>query len=744
MTKSGDALPLRVQALVGAVALLGLACCSVAWSAVARAPLSAESLAWGAAVAVIVLVGDIVLLEIRLGRNGNGFTWAEAALIVGVAIGGWAWLIAVMGPVVLLRQLAAGRRPHKAVFNAGSAVVSAALGWAAYGLVSSDWDGLGTPMTWRAALALALAAGVYFLAVTVQITTAVAWAQGLPTRAVWARGWHLRVVMFLGNTMVGLAAVLVGQWNRPTILVLPFFFLLLYLCYNSALKAQQDRDLWQQLHAATLRLNRVELPAVLAGLEHGATALFGVERTVVLHEDDLGLEGQASPALLARGCGLSAPQTVDVRTESAPVAEEMRRLGVVTAALAPLVVAGRTRGALLLGYRGHVRLNRRELQMIGTFADQASMSLQHVALFDEIDAQRRRLSVILDNASDGILLLDADGIVLSWNPAMAQLTGRSEAEAVGAPLEAVLPGALENGEPLSAARLFAPSPSEVDGRVVRSDGAERDVSLAVATVDAADDAYAVVVARDITAQREVQIAKEDFIATVSHELRTPLTPIKGYLRLLQRPGFGDDATRREEAVGVLVEQSSQLERLVEDLLSVSRMRHGQFDVEPEVGDVDSIVARAVRDAGLSSSRQVVHTRTPSPAPARCDPARLQQVVANLLSNADKYSPAEEPVLVEVRDTCEGVEITVTDRGSGVPVESREAVFEPFQRLGHHLTRRTRGTGLGLHIAQRLVTAMDGRIWVDGPPGGGATFHVRLPRAESAAPAWDDTALARTS
>ena len=733
MKVAAERLPARVRSLIAATTLLGLVITAAAWVQVARVPMSRGVLAWAAGVAVVVAIGDVVLLQIRLGRHGNGFTWAEASLLVGVAIGGWAWLLALIGPVLLLRQLTAGRPAYKASYNASSSTVAAALAWGTYGAVSGRWNSVPSPLDWRSAVGLALAACVYFVSVSVQVTTAVAWSQGLATTRVWSRGWQLRLVMFAGNSLVGLAAVLVGQWNRSTLVVLPFFLALLYVCYNSALKSKQERDLWQELHAATLSLNRVELPAVLTALQHGAGTLFGSEFTTVLLAEDIGHGSVVAPALLAWGSTLTAPATVDVRTSSPTIVQELQGLGLATAALAPLVGGGPSPGTLLLGFRAPVRLNRRELQMIGTFADQASISLQHAVLFDEIDAQRSRLTVIVDNASDGILLVDAAGTVRAWNPAMTLMTGRTEREAVGAPLESVLPAVMDDGSALSAAQLFAPGQVELCGRIVSTDHAERDVSLALATVQASDSAYSVVVARDITAQRELQQAKEDFIATVSHELRTPLTPIKGYARLLQRPGFCDDPVRRGDALTVLIEQASQLERLVEDLLSVSRMRHGQFDVQPEVADVNEVVARAVRDLRASSGRDVKHTPAPFPATALCDPARLQQVVANLLSNADKYSPAQEPVFVTVRFGGDAVvEVTVADRGSGVPVESREVVFEPFQRLGHHLTRLTRGTGLGLHIARRLVEAMDGRIWVDGRIGDGATFHVTVPRAEAGA------------
>ena len=101
MTHPAERLPTRVRSLIAATGLAGLAICSVAWVVACRAPISDQLLGRAAAVAVVILVGDVALLQIRLGRNGNGFTWAEAALVVGVAIGGWAWLIALLGPVIL-------------------------------------------------------------------------------------------------------------------------------------------------------------------------------------------------------------------------------------------------------------------------------------------------------------------------------------------------------------------------------------------------------------------------------------------------------------------------------------------------------------------------------------------------------------------------------------------------------------------------------------------------------------------
>jgi signal transduction histidine kinase len=156
------------------------------------------------------------------------------------------------------------------------------------------------------------------------------------------------------------------------------------------------------------------------------------------------------------------------------------------------------------------------------------------------------------------------------------------------------------------------------------------------------------------------------------------------------------------------------------------MQHGEFNIRLEHCDVREVVRRATRDFSSGSDRPVEMRLPDDPAMAVCDPSRLQQVVGNLLSNAEKYSPPGLPVHVMVRVGAHEVELSVRDEGDGVPIDQREVVFEPFRRLGDALTNTTRGTGLGLHIARQLIEAMSGRIWVDGTPGEGAVFHITAP------------------
>jgi PAS domain S-box-containing protein len=731
-TQSAAAMPPRLRAFVAIFAAVAVVAITGSLISAVNGP-RPHLLLLSAAVAA-VLVGDITLVEIRIGHNGNGFTWAEASLILGASLVGWDWLIPVSAATLLIRQLLIGRAPMKTIFNASAFVTGAVVAEAGFALASGHRQASTGDLDLRLAFAWLVAAALFWLWTSVAVATVVAWSQGLPIRVMWRRGARLRFVIFVGNSAAGLGTLAVGHWNRPTAALLPFFFLLLYLAYNNFLRAQQEGETWRQLHAATLSLKRIDSRAVLTAVSRGAGTLFGSELTGVILENDPRLDDVRTPHLLAYGLAATEVVGLDIAAAEPELAAELRALGLRSVTLAPLESVGRRLGVLVIGFRGPIRLKRRERTVFATFADQTSISLQHARLFEELSAERSRLEAIVQHASDGILLVDGAGRVCSWNPAMALMTGRAQQAALGMPLGEALNATTENSLPLDGAQLIQDVHEAEQLRLpvmlTTSDGRVREVALAVSPVPDAEGTsqFAVVVARDVTAQREVEQAKQDFIATVSHELRTPLTPIKGYLTLLLRPDFMPDQAKRDGLMSMMLEQTGQLERLVDDLLSVSRMQHGEFNVRLEHADVRDVVRRATRDFSSGSDRPVELRLPDEPAMAVCDPSRLQQVVGNLLSNAGKYSPAGLPVHVVVRVGTQEVELTVRDEGDGVPIDQREVVFEPFRRLGDSLTNTTRGTGLGLHIARQLIEAMNGRIWVDGTPGDGAVFHITAPVA----------------
>ncbi|MDQ1404035.1 MAG: hypothetical protein QOG03_2351, partial [Actinomycetota bacterium] len=393
------------------------------------------------------------------------------------------------------------------------------------------------------------------------------------------------------------------------------------------------------------------------------------------------------------------------------------------------------------------KLTARHRHVLSTFASQATTALGNARLFAEASAERAKLEQIVDNTSDGIFLVNSEGTVASWNAAMARITGLLADEALGRPPFDGVSARAEDGTPatiewLRRMRVSVPGSGSPESSgsalvgVTPSGSETRWLNLSIAPARRGSDENAlVVVARDVTSLREAEEAKQEFVATVSHELRTPLTPLKGFLLTLLRDDFEPDAEQLDEILHRMLQQADRLEVLIEDLLSMSRLERGEFRIEPTVVDIDSVLDSVIAERTRPAARVGL-----ARVAAMADEGRLVQVMANLLSNAEKYSPLDGRIEVSVQ-TLAGigehaddgvVEIAVSDQGPGIPEDQREAVFDRFRRLGNHLTREQGGTGLGLYIARRLVESMGGRIWVEGQLGAGSTFVFTLPLAPAEA------------
>jgi diguanylate cyclase (GGDEF)-like protein len=239
-------------------------------------------------------------------------------------------------------------------------------------------------------------------------------------------------------------------------------------------------------------------------------------------------------------------------------------------------------------------------------------------------------------------------------------------------------------------------------------------------------------AAELEALRTVDRAKSDFIATTAHELRTPLTSLQGYTELLRGPV---DPALRDRWLSIIHVEAAQLGQVVDQLLDVSRLDSGRFQAERrefELLDiVDSVAMHFAQQVALSSHTLVVEV--PNPPRVYADPAQVERVLRNLLSNALKYSPFGGEVRIAAVERSSGeVEVCLQDHGLGIPAEWLGRLFERFQRVERPERDSIRGTGLGLYIARQLVELNSGRIWAtsDGAMQG-STFHFTLPAVRRA-------------
>jgi two-component system sensor histidine kinase KdpD len=231
-------------------------------------------------------------------------------------------------------------------------------------------------------------------------------------------------------------------------------------------------------------------------------------------------------------------------------------------------------------------------------------------------------------------------------------------------------------------------------------------------------------ARRARLRAETEQLRNSLLSSVSHDLRTPLAVVTGATSsLLDEHGPRDEQARRE-LLQTAHEEALRLNRLVRNLLDMTRLEAGALKVHKELQPVEEVVGAALDRMEDRLRGRDVHTSIPDDLPlVPFDPALIEQVLINLLENATKYTPAESPIDIGARGQDDSVLVEVADRGPGVSEQDAERVFDKFYRAREG---EGGGVGLGLTICRGIVSAHGGRIWVEPRPGGGASFRFTLP------------------
>ncbi len=251
---------------------------------------------------------------------------------------------------------------------------------------------------------------------------------------------------------------------------------------------------------------------------------------------------------------------------------------------------------------------------------------------------------------------------------------------------------------------------------------------------------ALVVHQDVTPLKEAEQLKEHFLALVAHELRTPLAALKGFATMLLRhpkrsKGAALASWQREALVEIEL-ATDRLDRLTEDLLDVVRLQAGRLVLHRESIDLVALCRRVLAQLQQSTDRhQLTLSTSLSHLLARVDGGRIEQVLANLLTNAIKYSPAGGLVEMTLREETQRQEalISIRDQGIGIPQEEQASLFGRFVRASNSQAHGISGTGLGLYLCRELVEQHGGRIWFESIEGQGSTFFIALPTVPDADP-----------
>jgi len=372
-----------------------------------------------------------------------------------------------------------------------------------------------------------------------------------------------------------------------------------------------------------------------------------------------------------------------------------------------------------------------------------------------------RLAAIVECSDDAIVSKDLDGTVRSWNAGARRVFGYTADEAIGRNISFLIPPERLQEETEILERIRSGQRVHHFETVRQTkDGRRIDISLTVSPVrDARGNIIgASKIGRDITEQRHATLAlqaamqereqllnsersarteaeranrmRDEFVATLSHELRTPLTSILGWAQILTRNTT--DPALMNKGVAVIERNARSQSRLVSDLLDVSRIIAGKLRLELQPLDIASVVEAAIEtqsEAAEAKSIQLRKSLDKRIGRMIGDPARLQQVVWNLVGNAIKFTPAGGHIEISLRPTHGDAEIVVADSGIGIKPEFASHVFERFAQADGTISRPSGGLGLGLSIVKELVQLHGGTVSAKSAGvGKGATFTVRLPMA----------------
>ncbi len=349
-----------------------------------------------------------------------------------------------------------------------------------------------------------------------------------------------------------------------------------------------------------------------------------------------------------------------------------------------------------------------------------ALRAMHRELADRFDALRRERAesaAIVEAMVEGVIASDGTGQVITANAAARRL--------LGYPLTGPLPeiAALFRIKAARAVVDAVQRGESIEGRELEMDGRVLTVSARPLP-----GGGAVLVLHDITEIRRLENVRRDFVANVSHELRTPLTSISGYAETLidERP----DAVTEGQFLDIILGNARRMQRLVDDLLDLSRLESGGWRPEREWVDLTWVSGEVWTALGTEpEARGIRLTRDVAAAPrAWADPDAVRQVLTNLIGNAFRYAPPGSEIVCRSRTTEGGVAVSVSDSGPGVAREHLSRIFERFYRVDSSRSRKEGGTGLGLAIVKHLVEGHGGRIGAESEPGRGLTVTCWFPPA----------------
>lgn len=354
----------------------------------------------------------------------------------------------------------------------------------------------------------------------------------------------------------------------------------------------------------------------------------------------------------------------------------------------------------------------------------------------KLSRSESQLRNIINGVVEAIVIIDVVGNIVQVNPAFQKMFGYDSTELLGHNISLIMPEPHRSQHNQYLGQYLATGEGRVIGigrdvTGIRKDGSIVPVHLSVSVATSFGNKYFVGIMDDISARKQMEKLKDDFISTVSHELKTPLTSVLSSFEFLEDLAAKERNPDLSKWVQLGSRNAKRLKELVTGILSVEKLSSGTFSITGESIEIKGLLSK-FRDAQLDFLQTIASGTefkdTDASAIVVTDFQAFSLVMVNLLRNAARHSRSTAPIQIGVESVTESeVVFFVRDFGIGIAPEQQKAIFEKFYRIGEVDARHTSGTGLGLSIAKSVLERMHGRIWLESSPGKGSTFFFSLPR-----------------
>jgi len=378
------------------------------------------------------------------------------------------------------------------------------------------------------------------------------------------------------------------------------------------------------------------------------------------------------------------------------------------------------------------------LAVVNRGLEKRRLSQQALRLMEERDQkllevanEKSKLHTIVSSIADGILVINREHQLVLWNPAAVKMLGLSGRLEAGQEIGGIIPqvdliNVIDKG--------FSPESSQytvISEEIVLPPPQKKTIMVNVSRVrdETGSDFGVVATLNDITALKEINEIKSQFVAMVTHELRAPLSAIEGYLSAYLTGAAGSDPKMYQQMMERARQRAHSLLELINDLLQYSKLESKSVTRKKEPIDISEIIVSTVELLkGQGAAKDIrFELNVPASLPLiEADRTEMEQLFTNLVSNAIKYNKKNGSVIVEAKPEGHFLHVSVSDTGIGIDEESLPCVFDEFYRVCGPETRYVTGTGLGLSIVKKIVESHFGQIKVESKIGKGTTFTVMLP------------------